>query len=56
MRRTGRSFFSQEENLNLLGAGDVRKIATTVGVASPRVEHVTLGLWPTNLLLIGRKS
>ncbi len=55
MRHTGRSFFAQEENLNLLGAGDVREIGLAAGIESPQVEHVTLGSWPTNLLLIGRK-
>lgn len=55
MRHTDRSFFAQEENLNLLGAGDVREIGLAAGIESPQVEHVTLGSWPTNLLLIGRK-
>ena len=56
MRRTGRSFFAEEDNLNLLGLNDVREIAAAAGIASANLGHVTLGLWPTNLLLIGRKS
>lgn len=56
MRRTGRSFFAQEENLNLLGSKDIKDIAAAAGASPARVGHVTLGLWPTNLLLIGRKS
>jgi hypothetical protein len=56
MRRTGKAFFAQEENLNLLGSRDVKDIAMTVGVTAPQVANVTLGMWPTNLLLIGRKS
>jgi 2-polyprenyl-3-methyl-5-hydroxy-6-metoxy-1,4-benzoquinol methylase len=55
MRRTGRSFFALEENLNLLGSNDVKKIAMAAGIKSPGMKYVSLGLWPTNLLLIGRK-
>lgn len=56
MRRTGRAFFADEENLNLLGTKDLMKAAIAAGVASPKILFVTLGLWPTNLLLVGKKA
>jgi hypothetical protein len=56
MLRTGRPFFADEENLNLLGTRDLKNIAVTVGIGSPKIECVTLALWPTNLLLIGHKA
>ncbi|MEO6022700.1 MAG: methyltransferase domain-containing protein [Burkholderiales bacterium] len=56
MRRTGRAFFAREENLNLLGSRNVKDIAAAAGMTSPQVANVTIGMWPTNLLLVGHKS
>ena len=56
LRRTGRGFFAEESNLNLMTRGDLLRAAGRAGIARPRVDHVSLGLWPTNLLLVARKD
>ena len=58
MRRTGRSFFAEEDNLNLM-TGRELKHAAIGGMAkygfSGRVKSEKLVCWPSNLLLIGTK-
>jgi hypothetical protein len=56
LRRTGRSFFAQEENLNLMTRRDLLRAAEKASIASARADHVSISFWPTNLLLIARKD
>jgi hypothetical protein len=56
MRKSGREFFAAEANLNLLTARELRSIATQVPDFSFRVASVSLGGWPSNLLLIGSRA
>lgn len=56
LRAMGREFYAREENLNLLSASSLRAIARDAGVPDPVVESVTLGGWPSNLMLIGRRA
>jgi hypothetical protein len=57
MRRTGRSFFADEANLNLMTA---RELAAAAAAAEGirrfevTVSNVTLAGWPSNLLLIAK--
>lgn len=59
MRRTGRGFFADEANLNLMGAGELSQAAGAAlhgtGFA-PVVATVALGGWPSNLLLIAKRT
>ncbi len=58
MRRTGREFFAEESNLNLMSKKDLLCAATQAKVLPKfdvRVESVSLAGWPSNLLLIARK-
>jgi ubiquinone/menaquinone biosynthesis C-methylase UbiE len=55
MRKWGREFFAAEANLNLLTAPELRRIAAQIAGFSFRVASVSLGGWPSNLLLIGRR-
>lgn len=56
MRSTGRAFFAEEANLNLMGAGDLRRAA---GAALPdfdvRITSARLLGWPSNLLLAAKR-
>jgi len=54
LRAMGKQFFATEENLHLLGGGDLRALASSVGVSDCDVTSVSLLGWPTNLILIGR--
>lgn len=56
LRQIRREFFAKEENLNLMSRGDVLDAAQAAGIERPRVDHISLGFWPTNLLLIARKD
>jgi hypothetical protein len=51
----GKDFFAEERNLNLIGAGELRDMAIAAGLKNVRVDSVSLGGWPTNLLLTARK-
>ena len=54
MRRTGRPFFAEEANLNLLGAAELGRLAQAAlddSEFSFRVETIALGGWPSNILL-----
>jgi ubiquinone/menaquinone biosynthesis C-methylase UbiE len=58
MRRTGRSFFAQEANLNLMSSIDLRRSATSAlanGKFQFKVETISLAGWPSNLLLTVRR-
>ena len=54
-RALGREFFADEANLNLLTPGTLAKAARAAGIPSFRVDSVSLGGWPTNLLLVAKK-
>jgi hypothetical protein len=51
MRRTGRGFFAQEANLNLMTTRELGRAAGGVSGFSATVSSVHLGGWPSNLLL-----
>jgi hypothetical protein len=56
MRRTGRHFFAEEANLNLMTAAELDNAAGTALNALQfeyEVSTLSLGGWPSNLLLIG---
>ncbi len=54
-RATGRAFFADEENLNLLSRRTLAAAARAAGIGRFRIETVSLAGWPTNLLLIAHK-
>jgi hypothetical protein len=56
MRRTGRGFFAEEANLNLMTAGELGRAAAGVSGFSATVSAVRLGGWPSNLLLTMRRE
>src|SRR5215467_13587606 len=51
MRGTGRGFFAEEGNLNLMTAAELTRAASANGAFKHEVSHVALGGWPSNLLL-----
>jgi hypothetical protein len=55
MRRTGRGFFADECNLNLMTAGALSGAAATSHGFTHNVSNVALGGWPSNLLLNMRR-
>ncbi len=55
-RALGREFFADEANLNLLTPGTLAKAARAAGIPKFRVDSVSLGGWPTNLLLVAKKA
>jgi ubiquinone/menaquinone biosynthesis C-methylase UbiE len=55
-RALGRAFFADEDNLNLMTPGTLAKAARAAGIKDFRVESVSLGGWPTNLLLVAKKG
>ncbi len=52
----GQPFFADEENLNLLSPASLAEAARAAGIPRFRIASVSLAGWPTNLLLIARKS
>lgn len=55
LRKVGHEMLSLEENLNLLGASDVKVLCEELGLRHYRVDSVSLLGWPSNLLLTIRK-
>jgi SAM-dependent methyltransferase len=55
MRRTGRGFFADERNLNLMTAGALSCAAAANHDFTHDVSSVALGGWPSNLLLNMRR-
>lgn len=55
MRRTGRGFFAQESNLNLMTASELILAASANQGFKYEVSSVALGGWPSNLLLNMRR-
>lgn len=55
MRKSGRAFFAKEDNLNLMSSQTLLRAAEQAGAMEKffvRVEHVRLGGWSSNLLLV----
>ena len=52
----GRDFFAREENLNLLSPASLTDVAKAAGIENFRVGSVAIFGWPTNLLLVAKKS
>lgn len=55
LRRIGRGFFADENNLNLMTAGDLGRCVQAAGIDGADVQSVSLLGWPSNLLLAARK-
>jgi ubiquinone/menaquinone biosynthesis C-methylase UbiE len=55
MRRTGRAFFAEEHNLNLMTASALSAAASASRGFRHEVSSVALGGWPSNLLLNMRR-
>jgi hypothetical protein len=55
MRYTGRGFFAEERNLNLMTAGALSRAASANPGFTHKVCSVALGGWPSNLLLNMRR-
>ena len=51
MRGTGRGFFAEEGNLNLMTVADLSRAASANKDFKYQVSNVALGGWPSNLLL-----
>jgi hypothetical protein len=56
MRRTGRGFFAEEANLNLMTAREMARAAAGIAGFTATVSTVHLGGWPSNLLLTMRRD
>jgi hypothetical protein len=56
LRKTSRSFFADEEHLNLMSRDDLVRSAREAGITGANVGSVSLWGWPSNLLLSARKS
>jgi ubiquinone/menaquinone biosynthesis C-methylase UbiE len=56
MRRTGRGFFAEEANLNLMSAAELSRATRGIEGFRHEVSDVPLGGWPSNLLLNMRRS
>ena len=51
IRRLGHVALAEERNLNLLSTSDLKAMCEELGVERHRVTHVSLLLWPSNLIL-----
>jgi hypothetical protein len=56
LRASGRAFFADEENLNLLSRSSLRDVSLRAGISQFKIESVSLAGWTTNLILIADKS
>ena len=56
LKGIGRSFFADEENLNLLSRADLCAVTRAAGIERFRIDSVSLAGWPTNLLLVASKA
>jgi hypothetical protein len=55
-RTANLEFFASEDNLNLLSASQLRRIAAASGLENFDVRAVSLAGWPSNLLLIAQRT
>jgi hypothetical protein len=56
MRKTGRGFFAEERNLNLMTPRELERAAASVGGFSHRVSYAMLLCLPSNLLLSMKRA
>lgn len=56
LRMLGHDALAREENLNLMGAGELRRLCGPLDNCEVEVGHVSLAGWPSNLLLTIRKA
>lgn len=58
MMQTGRPFFADENNLNLMSSGDLIGAAEKANISEFQIklETVSLGGWVSNLLLVGKRK
>ena len=56
LEKTGKEFFAQEANLNLMSRNTLTQAAKAAGIADPVITSVPLFGWPTNLILFATKS
>lgn len=52
----GQSFFASEDNLNLLSASQLKRLAAEAGLENYKVTSVSLAGWPSNLLLSAKQA
>jgi hypothetical protein len=52
----GLDFFASEDNLNLLSASQLRRLAVEAGMLGFTVTNVALAGWPSNLLLFAKRE
>jgi ubiquinone/menaquinone biosynthesis C-methylase UbiE len=52
----GMDFFASEDNLNLLSASQLRRLADQAGLENFKVTCMTLAGWPSNLLLSAKRT
>lgn len=55
-RMRGLDFFASEDNLNLLSASQLRRLAEEAGLENIKVIRVTLAGWTSNLLLSATRT
>lgn len=55
LARLGYAFYSTEENLNLMDRSDFHRIGKALQGWHTEVRSVSLGLFPSNLLFVGRR-
>jgi hypothetical protein len=55
-KRRGLDFFATEDNLNLISASQLSRVAAVAGLENARVKSLTLGGWPSNLLLSAQRA
>jgi hypothetical protein len=58
LRKTGREFFAEESNLNLLTLSQLRSAALLADCGNQfdvKVTAMILALWPANLILMGTR-
>jgi len=55
MRRTGRAFFADEANLNLMTGREMARAAHGVAGFDSELSYVSLAGWPSNILLAMRR-
>lgn len=55
MNRTGRPFFGDEKNLNLVGYSDLVASCSELGIGQFRIKRLRLGGWTSNLVLYAKK-
>ncbi|MGA3046151.1 MAG: methyltransferase domain-containing protein [Terracidiphilus sp.] len=55
-QRWGLEFFATEDNLNLISASQLSRVAEAAGVGNAKVESLTLGGWPSNLILSAQRA